>query len=143
MKTFGVLLVCLAPLVSCHDDHNGVPKLEGRFEGTFYRVSAGVKEITSDVMLEFNGDSFEGSSSIVKYPAIGRGNISLAGSRINFTNVSPWTAEFDWSLILQGEFKITSSGEEITMVKFHGKDSYDVYVLQNTRLGSSACVGDL
>ena len=40
-----------------------------------------------------------------------------------------WTAEFDWSYILSGEFKITINGDELLMIRSYGENVYNKYKL--------------
>ena len=79
--------------------------------------------------LILDGNKFEGTSSIVKYPAICRGTFTLGGDEIEFRNGCAWTAEFDWSLILSGKFKFTKEGDEIVITK-SDNGFFDIYRLK-------------
>lgn len=49
---------------------------------------------------------------------------------MSFTNGCMWTAEFDWTLILSGDFKITRNDDELILVKERNPDNADYYVLK-------------
>ncbi len=61
---------------------------------------------TTQVMLwlQENGD-FTGQSSLAKYPAICKGSYQYQQGRLSFSDSCSWTADFDWSLILNGTYQ--------------------------------------
>jgi len=59
------------------------------------------------------------------FPAVCSGTYAMSGDKITFTNECMWTADFDWSLVLNGEWNYTFRGETITFTHSNG----DRYVL--------------
>lgn len=128
IQVFRFLLIAIS-IVGCTDhDQNGT--IEGTYSGTFYRVTNGVKGHTSNVTLTFSGNEYSGNSSVVKYPALCNGTFTQTAEMMSFTNGCMWTAEFDWTLILSGDFKITRNDDELILVKERNPDNADYYVLK-------------
>lgn len=123
------ILLMAAAVSSCKkNDNTQVLKLNGTYAGTFQRKVSGTG-VVSNVSLSFNEAAWNGQSSIVKYPALNYGSFIINGSKINFKNESAWTAEFDWSLILNGDYDIAVSGNKITISKSYATGMMDVYTL--------------
>ena len=124
------LILSFGLLGGCSDhDISTVESVQGEYEGIFYRTTPSGEQSRSKIHLTFTGDYFEGNSETVKYPAICGGDFNLDGKTITFKNTCVWTAEFDWTLILDGSFAIQREGERITMVKSAGT-IVDTYVLE-------------
>ena len=131
MKYRLITFLLVVTMLSCDkDDVIKVRSLEGTYEGIFYRTTNGSSDQTSDVTLIFNGNKFEGTSSIGKYPAICHGTYTLSGNKVEFVNLCVWTADFDWSYILSGKFSITKNGNEITLTRQINDDVRDTYKLK-------------
>ncbi len=125
-----IIIVVSIFFISCNEDKLEPTVLtDGTYTGFFARSSPNAKYQASDVTLVIKGDTFEGGSSIQKYPAICKGTFERIGQKIEFKNSCMWTAEFDWSYILTGEFNISSDGEKIIISRSYGKDTYDTYTL--------------
>ncbi|MEP4780703.1 MAG: hypothetical protein ABJZ18_07005, partial [Algibacter sp.] len=77
----------------------------------------------SNVELTFNNGNWTGESEIVKFPALCNGTYSNSGNVITFENACPWTAEFDWTLILGGEWDYSLNGNSLILTKTNG-DKY-------------------
>ena len=104
--------------------------LNGSYSGIFYRADPGSDYDTASVTLVFEGNSYTGSGGQGYYPAICHGKFALSGEEIEFTNECFWTANFDWSYILSGKFRIVSEGGKIIMTAPRGDSGHDVYVLR-------------
>jgi hypothetical protein len=111
-------------------DHDLNGSLNGNYTGTFYRVRDNVKGETANVTLTFSNHEYTGTSSIVKYPALCRGTFAERSGLVNFTNSCMWTAEFDWTLILNGEFKVVYKVDEVVLSKEYNNGNGDFYVLK-------------
>ena len=111
------------------DTNNGSIVKNGTYIGTFQRqVSGG--GIISNVTITFSSSDWSGQSQYQKYPALcgGTYKISAAG-QIAFENSCPWTAEFDWSFILSGDYKLIADGNNIEISKDYNDLFKDVYKL--------------
>ncbi|SIQ73233.1 hypothetical protein [Maribacter ulvicola] len=111
----GLLLVIL----SCNtNDENPKTEINGKYIGIFERNGK-----NSNVELTFNDGNWTGESEIVKFPALCNGRYSYTANIITFENACPWTAEFDWSLILGGEWNYSFNGNLLILAKKNG-DKY-------------------
>lgn len=92
-------------LVSCDKEKENSPELafRGSFSGHFHRTGMD----TIPVFLDFAENTYSGYSSRTKYPAICRGSWQTSGTTISFTDSCTWTADFDWTLILNGNYNFS------------------------------------
>lgn len=98
----------------------------GTYTGTFQRTGGPVSNVTIMV----SGSDWSGQSQTHQYPALCEGSYtSTVEGDIVFTNACAWTANFDWTLILGGEFDFTMSGRDIELVKGYSGGMQDVYKL--------------
>lgn len=130
VKTNLFKLVVIAFLFAACTDTDTSTRLQGKYEGVFYRVTNNVKGESSNVTLNFSDDRYTGTSSIVKYPALCEGTFAPSSEEIHFRNTCIWTAEFDWTLILDGTFKVTRTADEIILSKEINAANGDYYVLR-------------
>lgn len=98
-----------------------VADLNGTYKGTFQRGSGDIANVT----LVFNNGSWTGESNIPRYPALCNGIFQINnGGKLLFENRCPWTADFDWTLILNGDFEALASGSTLIL-----RRNTDVYRL--------------
>ncbi len=93
-------------------------RISGTYSGTFERNGE-----STPIQITFNNGSFNGQSSIEKFPAICSGIYTSNGDQITFTNNCIWTADFDWTLILSEEWTFERNQMELTLTKANG-DTY-------------------
>jgi|JI9StandDraft_2_1071091.scaffolds.fasta_scaffold191407_2 hypothetical protein len=129
-RTIQLMLFALL-INSCENNDLNVKSdlTPGTYKGHFIRSSPSAKYAPSNITLTFTADSFAGESSVVKYPAICNGTYKITGQEIEFFNNCPWTAEFDWSLILSGKFKLNVDGGQLEMTR-HSNGQTDYYKLK-------------
>lgn len=123
--TAGVFLLACQP-----DEAVNLAKLEGTFTGMFSRSGPLVRYQPADVVLTFEGNRFRGSSSISRYPAICEGTFEVDNGKIRFADACFWTADFDWTYILKGEFDLSITRDELTMNRSYDGSVYDRYSLR-------------
>lgn len=93
----------------------------GTFTGMFSRSSPLVRYQPADVVLTFEGNRFRGSSSISRYPVICEGTFEVDYGKIRFADACFWTADFDWTYILNGEFDFSiTRGERLAALRRRG-----------------------
>ncbi|MEQ9218278.1 MAG: hypothetical protein RLO17_09565 [Cyclobacteriaceae bacterium] len=130
MKTYGLVLLVISTFIICACENESIKPadIEGTYQGTFNRSSPDAENEPSQVKLTLTNGQFYGESEKIKYPAICSGTYEVKGNKITFFNGCIWTAEFDWSLILSGEFLLESTSSGLT---FHRKlgDISDLYEL--------------
>ncbi len=102
--TLSLFLACSKP--AAENTLNST--LKGRYIGYFQRT--GMDSVW--VSLLFSENKFEGNSAIAQYPAICAGSFSIDGNKIIFTDSCAWTANFDWSLVLNGTYTIEALPEQ-------------------------------
>ena len=118
-------------LTSCEKDKSddaagdsGV--LTGTYTGTFYRSNADTVTVSIEF---FDNGTYSGQSNREKYPAICHGTYSWTGDIISFDDECAWTADFDWTLILDGDFNIRQdSNNQLTLTRSSGvvTDTYKI-----------------
>jgi hypothetical protein len=133
MKRLSVLLlIASAALLSCKKHKTGDDQLlTGTYKGTFQRVGAPFSGVLSEVTVTFNGNRFSGQGALPTYPAICNGSFTQNGTKLTFDNECVWTANFDWTFILDGEYEITFSGNNVEIIRgYDGIVFYqDIYKL--------------
>ncbi|MEP0987356.1 hypothetical protein [Ekhidna sp.] len=124
-----LLLITIVFINSCDDERLTLADLDGTYEGNFIRSSPYAKYAPAQVTLTFAKGQFQGASEKTKYPAICNGTYEVEGDKVEFINTCIWTAEFDWSLILSGEFYIEFEANTLTLQRKNG-DITDLYQLK-------------
>lgn len=120
MKTKIFLLLTLAiTIIGCdNDDDITETNVDGNYIGVFERAGN-----TSDVELNLNNGTWTGESETEKFPALCNGNYSISENIITFENACAWTADFDWTLILNDEWSYNLNGNTLVLTKANG-DKY-------------------
>lgn len=125
------LLAVVLIFVACEKEKNNdttpVNDFYGRYAGTFYRTGG---PDTAEVNILFRNDNtFEGSSSSTRYPAICSGNFQYDGSVLTVNDTCAWTADFDWTLIFDGIYNISFTGENSVRIWRTNGTITDEYLL--------------
>ncbi|MBL7770548.1 MAG: hypothetical protein JNK20_16330 [Flavipsychrobacter sp.] len=118
-------------LSSCSKNNdNPANSLSGRYSGTFKRFNIN-SDITAQVSLNFNKNNWTGSSQYQTYPALHSGTFQVKDNNetISFTNKAGWTADFDWTYILDGNFILHKNNDSLVFTKSYGNGAVDVYKL--------------
>ena len=123
-------LVLALLLISCDSGMLGEGMLtEGTYVGVFTRMDPVAKYQPANVTITVTGDRFEGHSSIPNYPAICEGRVRSDGRSVEFENECLFTADFDWTYILDGTFVASTERNTLTLTKSYGGGRYDTYHL--------------
>ncbi len=127
MKPLALLMVALLMLAGCekNDREAGIDLPNGLYVGTFVRTGMD----TADITLNLVNGTYQGSSSIDKYPAICAGSFTTEASNIQFQDTCTWTADFDWSLILNGPYNVNFN-ENILRIWKTDNNRTDEYLLR-------------
>jgi hypothetical protein len=123
-----IAILLIAAAFACESDGD-IHLPQGKYSGYFTRSTVNEDGTPSKVTLIFTGNTFSGSGDTPKYPAICEGTYSIDGDKITFTNTCPWTAEFDWTLILGGEYVINVDGDQVKFFRDYNGIQSDTYVL--------------
>jgi hypothetical protein len=126
---FSVVFCLILFAVSCKKTNTDLIIREGTYVGTFQRLTSNGGQI-SNVMITFSTNNWTGQSQFAKYPALCHGTYKASGSdNVTFENACPWTAEFDWTLILSGEYKLNVTGNSIEISRDYNGAFKDIYKL--------------
>jgi hypothetical protein len=106
-------------LLSCSDSGDDViPVLAGDYEGTFTVKYLDGTSYSNPATISFNeGNKYESTDGNNYVPAAGTGTYKIEGSFVKFNEPNYWTANFDWNLVLSGEYRVSSNGDSLTLVK--------------------------
>jgi len=97
-------------LSSCDKDDLNIK--EGTYKGTFtVTYSSGTQ--TGQTTLELKNGKFSCSGTSNRIPAGGSGTFSSDNNKITFNDENVWTADFDWNLILSGNYDYTFDGKKL------------------------------
>lgn len=132
MKSLVLIVIVLFACLACEKADTGVSIVRANYTGTFIRTSPTAKFRPADVTVSLTDSTFEGSSSIEKYPAICNGTYSISGDEITFNNECMFTADFDWTYILSGKFKFYYEGEELIITRSYEGSVTDTYRLKKS-----------
>lgn len=127
-KLFSAILFILVTSIGCENLHDGIDNIpDGVYTGTFQRQPAFGGGDTSRVTIIFTASNYSGVSDRPKYPALCAGTYDIEKQKIKFMNTCIWTAEFDWSLILSGEYDFTLNGRQLIITRSYLGASTDTW----------------
>lgn len=127
MRIFIFFLICSLFFLACSKESTSTD-ISGNYAGTFVRTSPLIFPTPTDVTLNLDNGSFSGTSSNARFPAICHGSFTNDNKEMNFTNACVWTADFDWTLILDGVYEYELKGDRLRIWKKTGEitDMYDL-----------------
>ena len=115
------LVVLFMVFTSCSDKET-YSEIDGNYTGFFEREGR-----KSEVSLNFNEGDYSGDAEFEKFPALCTGNYVVNEDTVTFSNQCVWTAEFDWSLILNGDWTFTFQNNQLILTNEIG----DRYILES------------
>jgi len=104
------------------NDHS----IYGRYAGTFYRTGM---DSTSVQLSLLSDNKFEGTSSRPLYPAICSGHFTFDGNALAVNDTCTWTANFDWTLIFDGNYNVSFTGDNTVRIWRTSGSATDEYLL--------------
>jgi len=117
-RLFSTIWIILLTSIGCESLHNESDKIpDGLYIGTFQRQLAFGGGDTAHVTITFSSGSWTGQSDKPNYPALCHGTYKIEAHKIIFTNNCVFTADFDWTLILSGNYDFTLNGNQIKIVR--------------------------
>ncbi len=126
LSFFFLVTFCIS---SCKKNSSNFLIPDGTYVGTFQRNTSTAGQI-SNVTITFSANNWIGQSQYAKYPALCHGTYTIKDNEsISFENACPWTAEFDWTLILSKDYKINITGKDIEISKDFNGAIIDIYKL--------------
>lgn len=107
----GVLFIVLV-FLACNKEEVAIQ--EGTFKGTFsVKYSHGKQTASTTLELKDGRYSCAGNSN--RIPAGGSGTYTIENNIIRFSEENFWTADFDWNLILGGDYLYSYDGKVLTL----------------------------
>ena len=95
---------------SCKKDNHDIK--EGIYKGTF-TVTYGQAKQSGQTTIELKNGKYTCSGNSDRIPAGGSGTYSFDNGKITFNDENFWTANFDWNLILSGQYDYTFYGKKL------------------------------
>jgi hypothetical protein len=128
----GCILLGILFMASCQKNNEPRVVPEGTYIGTFTRVGL-ILAGSDSVKITFTGNKFSGESyGHSNSPRICNGDFQIMGDSVSFHNACIFTADFDWTLILSGHYKISTEADNLTISRMYlSSSSYsDTYSLK-------------
>ena len=113
-KIFKIGVIGLSLLLLGCDKNGEISKpiTDGTYSGTF-TVTYGSEKNTGVTTVKFENGKYTCTGNPNRIPAGGSGTYSINGNKITFRDENIWTAEFNWRLILNGEYDFTFDGKKL------------------------------
>ena len=88
--------------------------IDGNYSGVFSVVYNNDSTYSDSVTVYFNDSlNYDCSSKPNRIPAGGNGTYTQNDSTVTFSDINYWTADFDWNLILKGEYNYHLSSDSL------------------------------
>ena len=130
MKRFLLAIFLFAGISACKKQLTDTSDLIGDYKGVFTRSAAAIDYFPAQITLSLKQGTFSGTSNVQNYPAICNGNWKIENSHLKFSNTCSFTANFDWTFILDGEFQFERSGKTLKIWRSYGNGQSDSYLLE-------------
>ena len=104
-------------------------EIEGIYSGTF-TVTYNFAKRTGTTTLKLENGKFTCAGNLDRIPAGGSGNYSINHDKIVFSDKNFWSADFDWNLILKGEYEYTFDGKRLKISANKNNVGYYEYDLE-------------
>jgi hypothetical protein len=104
---------------------------EGIYTGKFNVMYPSGKSFTGKTTIEIGQSTYSCMGNKKRIPAGGSGTylVNETESRITFTDENIWTADFDWNLILTGEYDYSVDGKKLILSRKRDDGEYYEYTL--------------
>jgi hypothetical protein len=110
----------------------GVKSIQpGEYKGKFKVVMHDKTERGITKVL-FTPDRYSCEGNDQRLPAGGSGTYTIKGNKILFFDENMWTADFDWNLILNGEYDFDYDGKKLKLITIRNGRRYE-YDLKKKR----------
>jgi len=106
--------------------------LNGTYTGTFTVEYANGNSYSNTVTVTLNHNQYVSSTGENRIPAGGSGGYYLEGNKIVFLDENLWVADFDWNLILSGEYDLQLADKSVEISAMKNGVGFYQYKLQKT-----------
>lgn len=107
-----------------------MPLPEGTYTGKF-KVVYDTATFTGVTTLRLHGDTYQCERNDNRIPAGGSGTFTIRDNTIIFHDENMWTADFDWNLILKGEYNYTLDGKNLKLSMRKNGTMYEYDLVKN------------
>jgi hypothetical protein len=109
MKKLLRALIVIVCLYACKKTNSGTTanELYGRYKGSFSRTAMDTAQVTVNFR---DAGRFDGTGGPLNYPSICGGSFQRTGNSLVINDTCTWTANFDWTLIFNGNYNINFTG---------------------------------
>ncbi|MDP4710834.1 MAG: hypothetical protein NWS63_06540 [Saprospiraceae bacterium] len=114
-------------IAGCNKDELDI--MDGTYKGTF-TVTYDSGTQTGPTTLDLQDGKFSCQGNPNRIPAGGSGTFFSDKSKITFQDENVWTADFDWNLILSGQYSYTFDGRKLKIFADKNKVGYYEYDLE-------------
>jgi len=120
-----IIFIVFIAAVGCQDSNDSPNEpsitLDGLYEGVYQRID-GVSgenpiEISGRIDFAVDGDRYELKGSELNAPPFGCGSIT-GDNVVTMTDETRHTADFDWSLIVEGDFSVDFEDSKIVLERY-------------------------
>jgi hypothetical protein len=113
-----VAMILVLTCMACDQGENPIQPLRiGDYVGTFSIRSEDGTTQAGLVILRFRAKTYSCTPERLYLPPSGAGTYRLTGNTLTLTDTTAHTAEFDWTLILNGDFAYFNDGHKITLTQ--------------------------
>ena len=117
LKNISIFIVLTIGIISCKKDNND--NFSGTYVGTFTVTYIDSSTFTGSTTVNIlNNRQYNCSGNTNHIPAGGSGTYSKGDNKIVFEDINLWTADFDWNLILNGEYDYLFDGNNLRLTAF-------------------------
>ncbi|QEC75706.1 hypothetical protein [Mucilaginibacter ginsenosidivorax] len=118
-------------IAACKDDKITPQQLQGTYKGSFRSLNTASMTDRSGLLngsaeIAISGNTYQGGSTAAQQS---RGSYVISGNEIIFTDSLAHTADFNWSLLLNGAFKQSTKGDSLVWTKTLGTYNF-IYTLK-------------
>ncbi|MEQ8905059.1 hypothetical protein [Ekhidna sp.] len=127
-KKFVFAIISTIIILSCKENNSELIPVEGTYSGVF-NVHYDDQTNSGETRLSLQSGKFECDGNPDRIPAGGSGTYKVEANTIIFRDENVWTADFDWGLILSGEYTYSFDGSNLILIKTNGWGKYE-YLLK-------------
>lgn len=129
MKRIFCLLALLLIFSACRKENNA-REFKGTYEGT-YRIKANGIFLIEDSKILLSSPNF----TVLKGSKLGSGTFNVDSKmEVSFRDTNVWTADFDWTILLDGTYTYQALGDSLILTKYTGQQKQNYYEYRLKRI---------
>jgi hypothetical protein len=110
-----ILVMGLVMLASCRDLAVDYVGIDGKYTGTYAITNAKGLTNAGSVIFTFEGSRYSCEPQNLYLPPAGGGTFARNGQSLRLKDTMAHTKEFDWTLILNGDFTLIFDGSHLVL----------------------------